>query len=194
MILLRWELNYVDPAQASYVEVKCGEVSIWTNYPFMRKCLYLRMKDPRKMVIDNHTMATHVFETKPRLDCQYRLHGQYPPCYPEHQGPTPRLDPKPLHDAWGIMWVRNTELRFDGRQYDKANRCSVLWASMSIAKGTGPDWRETIKNYQEVRRGLWTTRFFGQTVGEFLARRKYRTLVRETMECLRNPGYRPDVV
>jgi len=62
---VRWGPNYADPAQADYMEVRCGELSIWTNNPPMRAHLYQRIRDPRRTVIDNYTIALAVEDVLP---------------------------------------------------------------------------------------------------------------------------------
>jgi len=51
------------------------------------------------------------------------------------------LDPKPLDDKWGKLWIRRMELNWHGEP---------LWASMAIVRGTGPGWLDTVQNYQEI--------------------------------------------
>jgi len=55
------------------MEVRCGEISIWTNNPPMRARLYQRIGDPRKTVIDNYTLALKVEEVHKRIDCQLNV-------------------------------------------------------------------------------------------------------------------------
>jgi len=82
-----------------------------------------------------------------------------------------------------------------GQQHDTNNRQGEpLWASMAIAKGTGPGWLDTIINYQEIRKGLWDAKFNRQPLVEFAARRRYRPLNRETMQCIIDPKSRPDIL
>lgn len=64
------------------MEVRCGEMSMWTNNPPMRTCLYQRIKDPRKTVIDNYDMDLTVVEVHKELDCQIVMHANYPPPLP----------------------------------------------------------------------------------------------------------------
>jgi len=107
----------------------------------------------------------------------------------------PLLDPKPLHDKWGKRWSKRTELKFMGQQYDtNIWHGEPLWASMAIAEGTGPGWLDTIINYQEIRKGLWDSKFYGQPLREFAARWRYRPLNRETMQCIIDPKSRPNIL
>jgi len=59
--------------------------------------------------------------------------------------------------------------------------------------GDGPGWKATVQNYVEIRKGLWNSRFFGHPIGEFIGRRKYRTLNSEIMQCILDPEFRPDI-
>jgi len=64
---------------------------------------------------------------------------------------------------------------------------------MAMAKGTGPGWKANVQNYVEIRKGLWNSIFFGQPIGELIARRKYRTLNSKIMQCIMDPEFRPDI-
>jgi len=80
LMRVRWGPNYADPAQADYMEIRCGELSIWTNNPPMRELLYQRIRDPRKTVIDidNYTLALKVYKI---IDDQLKVLLYYPPLF-----------------------------------------------------------------------------------------------------------------